>query len=434
MGAAVLGRGRLALAALLALGAALAMYLGRFTSTSIASVFSAFLEGRYPYLSMFFGATFLVHVITLDSRRRRWLLYAAVVAEAPTIWQLLRDAGGPPPPYPFGFGLAVVAVAYRALSWSRSRDEERDAHARALFDSVVPAIFGLLSPVFLSCTVVFLAAVVDLRVQHAFGAFGAGPPVFVARLFELVPALKGLCTIVYGALPVGIAVAHAVRLAQGRCEPPRMLVAFALIALFGYPLYFAFPMVGPREAWAAMNAHAVFPPATIPAAGDTWLTVKGLAPRNCMPSLHTSWALSIFLACRGRGSRALHAFGFVWLVCTLLATLGLGEHWLIDLVVAFPFAFAVDALSMPGKLRARDGRRLAALVAFVVAWYVVLFTGLDWVAAAPLFTVAAMTTTVVVSLYLGLSLTLNVVSRDAQRIEQGDRRSGRVFDLEEKPV
>ncbi|HVW29672.1 MAG TPA: phosphatase PAP2 family protein [Polyangiaceae bacterium] len=403
---AVLGRARLSLALLLTVGGALAACLGRFTNTHIAGVFIAFLEGRYPFLSMFLGATFLVHVITLDGARRKPLLYAAVFAEAPTI---LQDVTGKPPLYPLGFGLAAVALAYRAASWFRSRGEARAAHACAIFDSLVPAYFGLVSPVFLSCTVAFLPAVADLRVERAFGGLGAGPSVSVARLFEALPALKGLCTMVYGALPIGVAVVHAIRSSRDRREPPRVLVSFALIALFGYPLYFAFPMVGPREAWAVLEPHAVFPPAVVPAGSQAWLAVKGLAPRNCMPSLHTAWALSVFLACRGRRSIVLASFGFVWLVCTLLATLGLGEHWLVDLVVAFPFAFAVDALSLPGKLRGRDAPRLVVLVALVVAWYAVLLAGLEWVAAAPVLAACAMATTVVVSWWVGLSLGTNVV-------------------------
>ena len=51
-----------------------------------------------------------------------------------------------------------------------------------------------------------------------------------------------------------------------------------------------------------------------------------------MPSLHTAWALSLFIHSR-RGPRWLRLGGAFWLFCTLTATLGLGAHYGIDLIV-----------------------------------------------------------------------------------------------------
>jgi hypothetical protein len=398
---------RRALGAILVFGFALAVYLGRFTFTRIDGLFGAFLAGQYAWLSGCFAATFFVHILTLEGRPRRLLLYVATVAEAPTI---LHEGFGIRALYPFGLGLAVASVGFRAFLAVTSRSDERRHHAEALFDSLVPPYFGFVSPVFLACTGVFLPRVADLQMQNASGVLGALPPVLVGRFFAAAPVLKGLCAIVYATLPVGIAVVHAIRLKRDADAPPRMFNAFVLIALFGYPLYFVLPMVGPREAWAALDAHAVFPPAHIPAVSDAWIPVEWQVPRNCVPSLHTAWGLSIFLACRG-ASRRLFFFGLAWFACTELATLGLGEHWLVDIVVAFPFTFAVDALSMPEKLRARDAWKLVALSLMTAAWFALLVTRMSFLGDHPVLSTIMMVATVALSVVLGLSLPLNVAVR-----------------------
>jgi membrane-associated phospholipid phosphatase len=62
-------------------------------------------------------------------------------------------------------------------------------------------------------------------------------------------------------------------------------------------------------------------------------------PRNAVPSLHSAWALLIWWSLR-YSKNWMRGLATVFLALTLLATLGLGEHYPIDLVVALPFAVA----------------------------------------------------------------------------------------------
>src|SRR5205085_8183990 len=66
------------------------------------------------------------------------------------------------------------------------------------------------------------------------------------------------------------------------------------------------------------------------------------AIRNAMPSVHFACALLIWwnvarLSLRWRIAAAL------FLLLTVFATLGFGEHYLIDLIVAVPFSVAAQA-------------------------------------------------------------------------------------------
>lgn len=84
------------------------------------------------------------------------------------------------------------------------------------------------------------------------------------------------------------------------------------LAFVGYMLL---PAVGPcRFDWATQT-----PPATM---------------RNCLPSMHVTWSLLLVVFARNRWLKAgLACFS----VLTMLSTIGLGEHYVVDIIAAFPF-------------------------------------------------------------------------------------------------
>lgn len=67
-----------------------------------------------------------------------------------------------------------------------------------------------------------------------------------------------------------------------------------------------------------------------------WISVT---PPNCMPSMHLTWALLIAWNARARWLRVT-----LWSYAALLAvsTIGLGEHYYIDLIAAVPYTAAVQ--------------------------------------------------------------------------------------------
>jgi hypothetical protein len=77
--------------------------------------------------------------------------------------------------------------------------------------------------------------------------------------------------------------------------------------------------------------------------------------RNAIPSLHMAWVLLVWWNSRGL-ARWIRAIALLFVVLTVMATLGTGEHYFIDLVVAFPFSLMVQALcsySQPFRSGAR---------------------------------------------------------------------------------
>src|SRR5208282_1876403 len=70
-------------------------------------------------------------------------------------------------------------------------------------------------------------------------------------------------------------------------------------------------------------------------------------PRNDMPSMHFSWAVMTFLFTRGFSLPA-RVYAALFVIFTLCATIGLGEHYLMDLIVGTSLVLLVRGLTAGG--------------------------------------------------------------------------------------
>ena len=119
--------------------------------------------------------------------------------------------------------------------------------------------------------------------------------------------------IIYLALPQVVALAW---LAEQNTAMRTAWVLTGLLCFVGFAL---FPAVGPAHYdWSAHSAM--------------------VAPRNCLPSMHLSWALLIAIMAR---RRILKIVFWIFVALTAFATIAIGEHYLIDLIVAVPFTYAL---------------------------------------------------------------------------------------------
>ena len=290
-------------------------------------------------------------------------------------------------------GLAsVVALGSRAAS------SERGSEPRAWFQlAVMLPAFGMAMGLALDLTVPLHAWTWDPIVLRLDAAFGQ-PSFAVGRVAAGRPALLTVLSFVYLFLPVAIA-AMLVREKRGAVEDGRanrgergLLRPFLLAAVLGYALYQVYPVVGPGPLFGARFPYGT---ATLAGPPQHLVDVARIAdPRNCMPSLHVTWALLIYWHARALGTAA-RAAGAVWLLATIFATLAMGQHYFIDLVVAVPFAALIDALAA-GRTPARQSfprRPLIAVAGGLLAlWYAILFLApADVSAGLPLLLLALVT-------------------------------------------
>ncbi|MFC7880668.1 phosphatase PAP2 family protein [Streptomyces sp. NPDC057376] len=215
--------------------------------------------------------------------------------------------------------------------------------------------------------------VLDQYVATADRALGS-PSWVMGRLVEATePVGPHILDWVYAQLAVAAAVAALYQLrnvaAERRFPRHHLVRTFLLIGLLGPAVYMIFPVVGPvflygtgafgtgGEEWAVAN---IWPDTMPPLAPPHPVTYDGVTPRNCMPSLHTAWAVTIFIHTR-RSPRLLRYAGTFWLVATLTATLGFGYHYGIDLIAGVVFALTIEAaLRSYDRGWDRSGLRLVA--------------------------------------------------------------------------
>lgn len=154
---------------------------------------------------------------------------------------------------------------------------------------------------------------------------------------------------------------------------------FLAIGLLGPAIYMIFPVVGPVFAYGADGGHwavaNLWPATPVPVDVPHPIPFDAITPRNCMPSLHTAWATTLFLHSR-KGPRILRYAGTFWLVATVCATLGFGYHYGVDLVAGVVFALTVE-VAMRSFDRGWD-RSGAGLVAHGVTVFAALLVSYRW--------------------------------------------------------
>lgn len=208
----------------------------------------------------------------------------------------------------------------------------------------------------------------------------AQPSWLFGRLVEAGgPVLSGALHWVYIELPVAAMVVAIYQLRNVRTDGwPRhfVVLTFLLLGLIGPVVYLLYPLVGPEFAFGGAGQGFQV--------GDYWphtlppidLSPRAVAfdaqtPRNCMPSMHTAWALAVFIHSR-RGPVWLRTGGTFWLVCTITATLGFGYHYGIDLVAGAVLCLTVEAV-LREPLRGRIWARVGLVAAGATIMALLLF-------------------------------------------------------------
>jgi len=171
------------------------------------------------------------------------------------------------------------------------------------------------------------------------GSLGLQPSFVLGRLLKNLRWLDWVSRVAYQQVPAAMAILYGSTLGAKHCRKPNLVLVFCTAKLVGYLLYAVVPAAGPLYLFASR-----FPDSAPRLAGLAWLpaALPTDSPRNAMPSLHMTWA--VLLCWNARKARNWLRAGFVlFLLLTVLITLGSGEHYLIDLVVAMPFALAIQA-------------------------------------------------------------------------------------------
>jgi PAP2 superfamily len=214
----------------------------------------------------------------------------------------------------------------------------------------------------------------SLRVQFAFR---------LGQAFASWNWFRKFSMLFYIGLPFAIAIAYAGQVVRIREKAIPIFAALFLAGPFGILFYNLFPALGPLHIFVDR-----FPwqPLTTGEARRLFLEpvpVPGL--RNAIPSLHMAWVLLAFWYSQ-KLSALERSMAFAFVVFTVFATMGTGEHYFVDLIVAFPFALFLQALcatALPWSDKRRQFSLLCGLFA-TLSWFVALRFGSKFFWLSPL--------------------------------------------------
>jgi hypothetical protein len=347
------------------------------------------------YLSLALGSA----VIVLAILRRSWFDLPWVVTGALVLAALDYRVMEYKPFFMAGFsfaGLSALGVLGARAIWAQADDR------KLLLYGFVPAVLFVASEWTASTLLditeslhpktfdVFLYSFdSSLRVQISF---------LVGQFLLKNLWLRTASLAIYIGLPLPLALVYASQLRRRKEKALAVMIAFLATGPIGVLCYNMLPACGPVHLFGA--AFPWNPLSTADAMRLNVVPVLIQGARNAIPSLHMSWVLLVWWNSRGLAGW-VRAIALVFVVLTVLATLGTGEHYFIDLVVAFPFSLMVQALcsySIPFSNRERRAAFVVGAFATLI-WLALLSFSVKLFWISPLVPWSMIVATVGVSVY-----------------------------------
>lgn len=352
-----------------------------FLAVALLSIFLILLRTKIDLRELALVGIFTLGLYGLDIRwlgyAMRWPVVVSFVGMASLVVLLLRAIWAETKERGTAVLILVPAFLFVASEWCASYFLEWGARAR-------PTVLDLY----------LFSFDASLHIQPAF---------LMGQLFARFRDFAAVSEIVYLALPVAIGLTFAGCVRRDRENAVPAVIAFLITGPIGACFYAMFPALGPvhiflnRFPWAPLTARQVQSLLLEP--------VAMAGPRNAIPSLHAAWIFLVFWYARKLSLvERVVAGGFVFF--TLCATLGTGEHYFVDLVVAVPFTVMIVAVTQ--ILCAREQRKAWGALAYglltTLAWFGVLRYGPHVFWASALIPWAACLLTIVSGWYGGVCL------------------------------
>jgi len=181
----------------------------------------------------------------------------------------------------------------------------------------------------------------DLFLFSFDGSLGTQISFQMGMAFAKWPVFRNTAVFFYQGLPVAIALICAQQIAARTGKALSAVSGLVLTGPIGVVFYNQLPALGPRLIpQLQFPFHAMTRTQTMNLA---LVEVAARGPRNAIPSLHMAWVLLIWWYSRGL-SWWVRVTALLFLIFTVAATIGTGEHYFVDLVVGVPFAVFVEGL------------------------------------------------------------------------------------------
>ena len=278
--------------------------------------------------------------------------------------------------------IGLVCPLLFAYDWKFGPVEERTKNAKLLSFFGLLVLYAFCAEIYLTITSVMQPVTYDTLMYAFDGTLGFQP----SQIFGKILRSGGKPLVIFGdlaykSLALFLIAMYGMQIASSSKQPYNALKFLIVSGTAALLVYHLFPVAGPRYIFSAQ-----YFPDNLPSVSEMGLDPLIVQPaaRNGMPSMHFGWALALWLMAQFQ-SRTTRWIYLVNLGLMIFTTLGLGEHYLIDLVVAVPFVLAllamcVDTLSWQDPLRYRS---FLVGIGLYLAWLVALRFGIGIFMAVP---------------------------------------------------
>jgi hypothetical protein len=310
-------------------------------------------------------------------------------------------------------GLSSLAVLGTKAIWGQKRTllnpgggkahdadkPDRTFFLYAFLPSVLFAVSEFTASTLLDYTEALHPKTFDLFLYSVDCSFRVQFSFLVGQIFSRHLWFRFIGLLFYIALPLPLALVYAAQLRLKSKNALPAMLAFLVTGPMGVLYYNLVPAAGPVHVFGPNFPWN--PMSTAQALSMVLETIPLKGPRNAIPSLHMAWVLLIWWNSKGL-SRWIRVIAFAFVIFTILATLGTGEHYFVDLVVAFPFALMVQALCL-FVLPFRYGPRREAFLfgTFAsLAWMALVSFGTRFFWISPIISWALVMATISISTWL----------------------------------
>ena len=345
------------------------------------------------FMSMALGGALITLLVVQPS----WTNFASAAACSVVLAGLDYRVMGFHPRFMAAFsfaGLGSLAVLGTRTIWARNQD--RTLFLYAFLPAVLFAASEYMASTLLDYTEILHPKTFDLYLYSVDSSLRVQFSFLLGQMFVRYQWLRFAGLVFYIALPLPLALVYAASLRLKNKNAFPVMLAFLATGPLGILFYNMVPATGPVHIFG--QGFPWHPLSTSQAMHLVLETIPVKGARNAIPSLHMAWVLLVWWNSKGL-SRWIRVIALAFVIFTVLATLGTGEHYFVDLVVAYPFAVMVQALCLY-PLPFKSGSRRAAFLfgAFAsLAWMALVSFATPFLWISPVIPWAMVIATISVS-------------------------------------
>ncbi len=273
---------------------------------------------------------------------------------------------------------ALCSLILRCTNFS-GRNEDPVFETRLRYVLFLSLLFTGVPYSALELTISLHPMTYDLYALHWDGALGLNITKQLISICAEIPGIVFLAQQCYRFAPLVFLAVALLHLKKRPAHTASGMLTWVVLTTCAMIAYNFFPITGPAYVFngAISYVDAIANPTAIPLK----MTMSAIAPRNGMPSMHFGWMLAASILWWSSHTKWWSRTIVISMtVLTAIATICMGEHYVVDLIVAVPFVLAAIAASTINISWRNSEKYLTVALGFLTwfLWTIILKTMVGW--------------------------------------------------------